>query len=371
MSADPRPPVPPSRIDYLDGVRAVAIAAVLAVHWAEPYLPLLKGGYVGVDVFFVLSGFLITGVLWGSNPVAGATAAAYADFLRRRARRLLPALVTFLVVGTALVAGVGSPVPATEAARSAAISVAQATSVVRGLVLDDVDPFTHTWSLSVEWMFYLAWPVVLLAWRSRGVSEYRVALGAVIGALACYAASLATTPEWFYYGPTSRTAQLLAGCAASLWLLRAGSEATVSPWLRRAGDWGASLALAVIVVWTVVGPHQETAAYRWFGFPLLTLSAVVLCWVSRLRRDTRAGRLLSWAPLGAIGRSSYSLYLWHVLGIQVLTRDTWGWPPLALAGTAIAGTVVATWLSYRYLEVPMSRSLALQSRHHGSDVGSV
>src|SRR6478609_8544526 len=133
------------RFDYLDGIRAVAIAAVLALHWFSWYVPLFHGGVIGVDLFFVLSGFIITTVLW-----RGST--GYGSFVRRRLVRLYPALLG-LVLGSVLLYAVvpSAPVDPVEVARRGVLVLTQASSVWAAeqdgsLWLPDLQPFGHTWS---------------------------------------------------------------------------------------------------------------------------------------------------------------------------------------------------------------------------------
>ena len=141
------------RFDYLDGIRAVAIAAVLALHWFSWYVPLFHGGVIGVDLFFVLSGFIITTMLWR-------TPSGWVPFMRRRLSRLYPALIG-LVVGSVVLyaAAPWAPIGPVEVAKRGVLVLTQLSSPYAAqqegsLWLPELQPFGQTWSLAVEWYFY-------------------------------------------------------------------------------------------------------------------------------------------------------------------------------------------------------------------------
>lgn len=142
------------RVGYLDGIRGLAIGGVLAVHWIGSELPFGRGGYLGVDLFFVLSGYIISTMLWRSRPLGRSVAAQYRTFLRRRVVRLYPALIATVLV-TILIYAV---LPAGRA-RVADLLAPGLLALVQGTTFSAASgyggPFEITWSLSVEWMFYL------------------------------------------------------------------------------------------------------------------------------------------------------------------------------------------------------------------------
>lgn len=359
MSSRETAPVRQMRDKYYDGIRAIAIMAVISVHWLGPYLPGFKGGYVGVDVFFVLSGFIITTVLWRRAPRPGLRE-DYGNFLWGRLKRLYPALLGLLIVGTAVVGCLGHPVDLAEAIHSAVIAVVQATSIFRGLQLDHVEPFAHTWSLSVEWVFYLLWPIILFAAKRRGVDPLRLAGLAGIASFLLFVVTLPASPQWFYYGLTSRSAQLMAGASIALWAI----SGRFRPTLRAAPVSVLSvLALAVIALWAVFGPQEMALQYRLIGYPLVTVSAMYLCALPVLGQSPLVS-ILSWNPLARLGLVSYSLYLWHLLAIQVLVQESFGLPMWALAGIGILATAALTTTSYLVLERPfmVGRSSSLRVR---------
>lgn len=331
------------RVDALDGIRGIAILLVLAVHWLQPYFAHFPGGYVGVDVFFVLSGFLITSTLW--RPSARSGLSQWLRFERRRVQRLYPALIAFLIVGVIVVWITNAPTSGSNALKAALFSSVQLSSFVAGSGSEALRPFGHTWSLSVEWIFYLVWPIAIIIVRTR-LTATTAAASALVLAIVLYAVALPASADWFYFGPVSRSAQILVGAALALFV--AGGHR-----FRVATAFGVG-ATGALIAWTFVGSNETETAYRAFGYPLATVAAVCLIGCA-LRADHRGARALSWAPLSLLGRVSYSLYLWHVLGIEALTPETLPLPRVALGAIAVIGTVVFTAASYLLLERPVLR----------------
>ena len=343
------------RFDYLDGIRAVAIGAVLALHWVSWYTPLFHGGSVGVDVFFVLSGFIITTMLW-RTPLVGTMGAAWARFIGRRVVRLYPALVGLAVGSTLIYAVVPADLSPLEVVRRGALALAQTTSFWAaaqdgGLWVTELHPFGQTWSLAVEWYFYLLWPLVVLGARAAGWSARRLAAVGVAAAVVLYAASLALPPLWFYFGPSARFAEILAGAALALWFQSRGVPST-SP---RGSGALAAIALGAIVGYAVLGSHGDTDLYRWVGIPVSVVGTLVLIRVGYGDRVGVVHRLLSHPWMATLGRHSYSVYLWHLLPF-VLLEDVDAVPKPFLGLAVAAATLVLSVVSYRYLERPFLRA---------------
>jgi peptidoglycan/LPS O-acetylase OafA/YrhL len=344
------------RVDYLDGLRAVAILAVLALHWLSWYGPFFHGGSVGVDVFFVLSGFIITTMLWRA-PAQDSLRRAWVAFVRRRAVRLYPALLG-LVVGAVvlwwLVPLTG--LPAGEVARRGASTLAQTSSVSAAIAegsfwLPDQHPFPQAWSLAVEWYFYLLWPVAVLAARRRGWDAARLARASLVAAAVLYAGALPLDAHGFYFGPTARFAELLVGAALALHLL-AGRGAGDRAAIRSTA--GPALALGAICVYALLGPVSHHPLYRYVGIPVAVLGTVVLIRAAYGHQRGRVHGLLSHRWLALVGRHSYSLYLWHLLPVLLLADvETVPKPLLGLA--TVATTVAVSAASYRWLERPFLR----------------
>ncbi|HEU5038903.1 MAG TPA: acyltransferase [Nocardioides sp.] len=336
------------RFDYLDGIRAVAIAAVLALHWASWYVPVFHGGSVGVDVFFVLSGFIITTMLWR-------TPTGWVPFLRRRVVRLYPALLGLVLGALVLYAVVPwAPDSPGEVARHGALVVTQTTSVWAAgqsgsLWLPGLEPFGQTWSLAVEWYFYLLWPLAVVAARRRGWTAHRLAVVCGVVAAAAYLVSLPLGTFPFYFGPSARFGELLAGAALALAQQHAGR-----PQPGRHATTASIVALAAIAAYAALGPSGHSPLYRYVGVPVAVAGAVVLIHTGYGASAGPVHRLLAHPWLAAVGRSSYSLYLWHVVPFLLLADAPAPKPVLGLV--AVASAVALTWLSYRVLERPFLRA---------------
>ena len=347
------------RVDYLDGIRALAIGGVLAAHWVAQYLPLGHGGHLGVDVFFVLSGFVITTVMWRSRDT-GSTGALYRSFLWRRVKRLYPALLGLVVVSPIAVALVpGSPLSVTAAAERAGLATIQATWIAEALG-HTTDPFRQTWSLAIEWYFYLLWPIVVFALKARGVAPLKLAKGAALAAALIYVASLPMSGRWFYVTPPARFAEILAGAVLAL-VMVARPDLTWG-WAK---GWLAALALGGISVYVVVSPwHYTEPPLRWIGIPLAVSGTLVLIAHGYSHRPSAVTRLLTWAPMTLVGRASYSLYLWHWLPLYLLDKDSIPLPVPVLAVLGVGLAAAFTTASYVFLEKPFmsSRAGALQPR---------
>jgi peptidoglycan/LPS O-acetylase OafA/YrhL len=345
------------RVDYLDGIRAVAIGAVLALHWFSWYTPFFHGGSIGVDIFFVLSGFIITTMLW-RTPVTGSPWAAWRTFLVRRVVRLYPALLG-LVVGCVVLYAVvpWAPYGPLEVARRGGLVLVQGSAIWASgqqgsFWLPGLQPFGQTWSLAVEWYFYLLWPVVVIGARGRSWSARRLALVSLLCAAAASLLSLPLGAFPFYFGPLARSAELLVGAALALWFQAGGRPTRPS----RSATPAAVLALGCVILYTALGSDGHGLVYRYVGLPLAVVAAVVLIHTGYSNPDGPVHRLLGHPWLAAVGRYSYSLYLWHIVPFLLLEKAPGGVPKPLLGLLAVSAAIALTVLSYRLLERPFLRT---------------
>lgn len=335
----------------IEGLRAVAVLAVVLFHAGVPGL---GGGFIGVDVFFVVSGFLITGLLW--REASGSGTVRLASFYAARARRLLPAAALVLVATSVAATALLPPLQARSVLADAiagALYVGNYRFAVEGtdyLAADAApSPLQHYWSLGVEEQFYLLWPALILgvAWllsRAGRSTRSAVPYGSVLAvvAAASLVVSLAwtrTMPPWAFFSLPTRAWELAAG---GLIALTAAYWRRLPPVCAAIVGWG-GLALVVITC-TQLGkatPYPGSAAL----LPVLGTALVIGagCAIPNLG----VGRLLSKPVMRSIGRLSYSWYLWH-------------WPVLLLA-PALFGHGLG--LAGRLAMVLMSLGLAILTLH--------
>ncbi|WAX76546.1 acyltransferase family protein [Streptomyces sp. KMM 9044] len=354
------------RVAGLDGLRTVAVVLVIVYHVEPDAVP---GGAVAVDVFFTLSGFVITRLLVAEYTRTGLI--GLRSFYRRRWLRLGPALLVVCAV-TALLP-VAFPLPLFDGAWMAAgLAAASVVNLVRagesGPYSDLTAPLGHTWSLGVEEQFYLVWPLLLLVLLRR--TGARTVLGWV--AVLCVLPMLWRTVLWdptaahrIYNGPDTRLDQLLVGALLALVLARLRAEDPRLALLRRwAGRlcWPA-LALLGLIAWQV--PITEAGAWNpvWYTAGFLTAAVLAAVVVAAMELCPRSwpSRLLSFSALAWAGRSlSYGMYLWHYPVIRLLfdLGVDGGW--LLPAGFSV--TVAAALASYVLLERPLLRRDRLRVR---------
>ncbi len=367
-----RPPSPPSgagapRLGYqagLDGLRAVSVLAVVLYHLRLDWIP---GGFLGVEVFFVISGFLITALLIEERDRHGSI--SLRQFWLRRARRLLPALWLLLAAVTAYALW-----RAPDALDTLRAEVLAALAYVTNwyLVFSEQSYFDqlgrpplfqHLWSLAVEEQWYLLWPVVfagLVRWvrgDARRLVLPLLGLAAASSALMALLFVPETDPSRVYYGTDTRAAGLLVGAALACWW---------APWRGRRPGFTRSgpelealglLAVGVLVLCFLKVDEFLPGLYRG-GFLLVALVTAVAIAAVVDPRSSALRAALGWSPLRWIGVRSYGLYLWHwpvfwVLRPQDVGID--GWPLIVVR---LGVTVLLTEVSFRLVETPV-RSGAL------------
>ncbi|HET9729840.1 MAG TPA: acyltransferase [Acidimicrobiia bacterium] len=348
----------------LDGLRAIAIALVVPTHWVSNARPFL-GGWIGVFIFFMLSGYLITSLL--TNEYQRRRGIALRAFYQRRIARLAPALVVLLgsvVLVSALSqhAIFGQP---PDVSRGAIATLTYSANWFAALgQTPHLGPFGALWSLSVEEQFYVLWPIALIVLLRRHNREVagRVALGAA--ALLMLEQVLRWTVfrssgDIFYYGSDGEGAIfLLTGCAAALLIPRgpAFTRSKAGETVRRYGGW----ALVPLVPVATLYAFRHTMRSYDFLISVGILMCTLVLLLSALT-DSRPRRVLSTRPFVWLGRRSYSLYLWHLpVGAAVTWYELNYAPHMNLATHVFIAFVITmplVELSYRYVELPMRKRL--------------
>lgn len=336
----------------LDGVRAVSILGVVISHLS---FTLRSGGH-GVDVFFVLSGFLITTLLLQEHASTGRV--SLRAFWWRRAARLLPALLLMCpIVFVAFV--VTQPSEWRASALGVGTALLYVSAWVRALGISGLGWMAHTWSLSVEEWFYAVWPlVVVVALRRARPARWIGAAAAVAIVYRLGSEHAGLSALYLYDAPDQRAVELLVGCAAGAWLLLLGDRARVH---RRLFLWAAAIGGLVVVarVARVAAPDTSWGLVFSSGdstiFALAT-AAVIVSLVAV--PDSGLARTLALRPLVWIGRRSYSLYLWHfpIYGLILLGHGHLsGWKVWGARILVVGLSFAAAALSYRFVERPAIR----------------
>lgn len=342
------------RSDALDGLRTIAVAFVVLYHF---HVPGFGGGFIGVNVFFVLSGYLITSILLREHRATGRI--RLVPFWVRRVLRLYPALLVMVLVGVALWAFLGNDGGANVAPQSAALLALSYTgNLARSLGHLSQGVFAPTWSLATEEQFYLVWPPILFLLLSR-----RARVGVVVAALGVLvvASSAAgwllyddrggsATPD-IYFNPIFNVAPLLMGCILAIGL---SGERMRRALAGRVGGLLAVTGLAGIVAiqFMITADWKQLPAV--FGLVLPAVGLATACSIAgTASRRSLVSRALSLRPLAWFGRNmSYSLYLWHVVVLDLVLMAFSG--PLARI-IAIALALVAAALSHFLIERPFGR----------------
>lgn len=346
----------------LDGIRALAVALVMAYHGGLPGLRV--AGFYGVDVFFVLSGFLITRLLLGEQ--AGAGRIRFSAFWGRRARRLLPGLLAMLVVVVGYAAWVAPP-GRYPGLRGDALSVITYSSNWHFIQASSnyfratgaPSLLTHTWSLAIEEQFYVVWPLILwgavrVGGRIRRNPAWIVLTMSAVGSLASagYMAALyrsGVSPSRLYYGTDTHAVGILVGCSLA---------ALISVVPIRVRELHATPAAVIAVAglaWAACTlGSSDPLAYEG-GFLAVSLFAALLVAVVVTVPSSAAARTLSLRPLAYLGRISYGMYLWYFLLFAVIDRASTGLAGADLFALRCAADVSVAAASFHLIEQPIRR----------------
>lgn len=349
----------------LDGLRAVAVLAVMAYHGGVAWM---GGGLLGVDIFFVLSGYLVTSLML--NEHARTATIRLGSFWARRARRLAPGLAVLLLGVSAYVYWGGASISASRVRGDAIATLLYVANWHYILAAQNYfvrygapSPLLHTWSLAVEEQFYLIWPplclVVLRKWGLRAVG--RVAAGLALASATLCAALFAggASIDRLYYGTDTRSQALMVGALLAVIFARrvpSGSPA-------RLGGIGA--VAAVVLAWCLTTVDGTGPFLYLGGFLVVSVATAAVIAASVGAPHGLISRALSWRPARYVGRISYGLYLYHWPLFLFLTQARTGAGGYALLALRFAATFAVAALSYHLLEAPIRRGVLPWSRPRG------
>ncbi|MCB1250917.1 MAG: acyltransferase family protein [Acidimicrobiales bacterium] len=351
----------------LDGLRAVAVTAVVLFHTGASWM---SGGFLGVSTFFTLSGFLITTLLLAEHRRSDTV--SLTGFWRRRVRRLLPISAVTLVVVVALAPVAWSALQLdrlTGDVAAAGFYVANWRFLLTDSSYLDLfaapSPVLHYWSLAIEEQFYVVFPLVAVwSLRRGGVTLLARVIAAGVVVSAALPLVFSMSPDRVYLGTDTRAAELLIGALLATVVAGRGFGTLRDAERRSTRRLGAAgpVALAVSLVAFVVVDRADSWLYGGglaaFGF----VSLVVVASAVAPPQVSPVARLLAFAPLVAIGRISYGIYVIHWPLFQVLTEQRTGLDPVTLNAVRIGLTLVLAVLSARLLEQPIRRGRVVPRR---------
>ncbi|WP_266030166.1 acyltransferase family protein [Brucella intermedia] len=344
-------------LNFLDGIRAIAVSAVVLYHLSNSFIP---NGFLGVDVFFVVSGFIVSYAV--ANRKYSSFLGFISDFYARRFLRILPALLTCLLI-TALLTAIFIP----EAWLSSSIETTGIFAIFgisnfflsRGAdyfsPVTEYNPFTHTWSLGVEEQFYFVFPIIFSFWALGYINKYISTVLYIVAlavSLAIYTHTYNSLPLISFYMVYTRFWELAAGvvCFQIIDVTRGNfnsPDANISS--SRAVVASTAIGLLVVSLYAKFDP-----AYGWINNILAVVATVSLI-ASLFRQDLSRSfqlQILESGPVRLIGRISYSLYLWH-WPVFVLARWTFGLDTPLQMTIALVIAVAAAFASYHFVEKPI------------------
>ena len=332
----------------IDGLRAISVIGVVLFHLELGF----PGGFVGVDVFFVISGYLITGILLRQ---LGEDRFSLMEFWARRVRRIVPAAIVMVVGALLIGAFLQTPERYASLARSAMAHVLMASNFYftrdQGYFAEksDHEPLLHTWSLSVEEQFYLIFPlIVCFVWKRAPQRLVLVFTSAALISFSWSWIEVVSNPKWAFFLLPARGWELLVGA-----LLAILPQKT----MRSLGD-EAWAGLGLVLLLAPMFFFDRQTAFPGPGALAPVLGAALLIWTGG---STKIGKLLGWRALVRIGLISYSLYLWHwpfvVFAREMVIELTLTWKISLLVASLLAG-----YSSWRWVEMPSRSGLLLATR---------
>ncbi|MFV0891270.1 acyltransferase family protein [Pseudomonas kurunegalensis] len=330
----------------IDGLRALAVLAVVIFHFNKEWLP---GGFVGVDIFFVISGFLITGII--SKQMVNGTF-SFADFYLRRVKRIFPAALFVTLCSVVFGAAFMLPEDVAALSKSAIAAVISAANIYFWKFLDtsyfaassDTVPLLHLWSLGVEEQFYLIWPALLLVAYKLGGKSLAIGSAAVIAVVTFWygESKVLSDPSFAYYMLPSRAGELLIG-AITYFICDSFKHKKSQAVAGALGSTGAAILVCSLAY------IKETDGFPGFISAVPAVGAALLI-ASGAFGSTTIGRLLATRPMVAIGLVSFSLYLWH-WPVLAFYRYAYG-EPTSVSAVAICAFIMTamTLFSYFFVE---------------------
>ncbi|AGU51461.1 putative acyltransferase [Variovorax paradoxus B4] len=327
----------------IDGLRAVAVASVLAFHAFPDALP---GGFIGVDIFFVISGFLITTIILQSHAAGDFS---YRDFYARRIRRIFPALTLVLLATLAFGWYALLPREFTELGKQAAGGAAFVANFIfwgEAGYFDtaaETKPLLHLWSLGIEEQFYIFWPMLLaLAWRRR----WPVLRLLWVLAVASFLVNVLTIHPYrtaAFYSPASRFWELMVGGILACMRLQSANKAPEPAWRSHLQS---CLGVGLIVLGLVMTRSDKAFPGWWALLPTLGAASCIAAGpAGLLNRHVLASRPMVW-----IGLISYPLYLWHWPLLVYARIVGEGEPAAWIRACLVLASVVLAWVTYRFVE---------------------
>lgn len=337
------------RISSVDGLRGVAIGLVLLRHYIPPVFP--NAGIIGVDLFFVISGFVITGTMFSEHSKFGRI--SLRDFFVRRALRLLPALYFMLAIYIAVVAATKGAMGTDlgGAVQGALMSVLYVFNfgASAGVTPEELGPL---WTLSVEEQFYILWPLVLVALMFRKASGRGIVIGLGSAILLFW---LVRPTTWMLLGnsiynlPTTWADALILGAMMAV----AKRHGIVPTFMRHIPTLRILQGMAWVVVVGAIFLPELKSSFAGYAFllPLLAVSMGVIVWSAAEAPDMRTSKLWAWKPIVWLGGISYSLYLWNYL-VREWTMAAISPNPWIALVVGVPASFLLAWVSLRFVETP-------------------
>lgn len=364
----------PFRLGYvpgLDGLRGISILVVMIYH---ANFNLLSGGFIGVEIFFGLSGFLITALLIQEFDNAGRI--KLKAFYLRRVLRLFPALLALLIVYCLTIFYLVGFRGSKPFLVDAFIALFYMSNWARALNIHPPYLLGHTWSLSIEEQFYALWPplLVLLLWKIRSrwaIAWIAFSIAVSAWALRCYLGATGSTALRLSNGLDTKADALMVGCALGIIvasnLIQESARGILSRILRMASPVSVGILAGICKIAFWYAPIM----FYWLYFIIEILTAIIIldCIINK---DSMINRILSLKGLVWVGTISYGLYLWHYPVFAVMKQFRFDWVRVITLGSAI--TFAATTLSFYLLEKPflrLKKKFEMQSRKEAGRVPAV